>query len=75
MNPDTLGNASILLDTDSDSTTWAGLPPEIVTVQSSPYASLTTSFFATFLAVLGKQWVNRCLWDRGGFVADKNRDR
>ena len=68
-------NNSLFPDTDPSSTTWTGPPPEIVTVQSLLYASLMTSLFATFLAMLRKQWVNRYLRNRGGSAADKSRDR
>jgi len=68
-------NNSLFPDADPNSTTWIGPPPEIVTVQSLLYASLATSLFAAFLAMLGKQWVNRYLRNRGGSTADKSRDR
>ena len=68
-------NNSLFPDADPSSTAWTGPPPEIVTVQSLLYASLTTSLFAAFLAMLGKQWVNRYLRNRGGSAADKSRDR
>ena len=68
-------NSSLFPDADPDSATWTGPPPEIVTVQSLLYASLATSLFAAFLAMLGKQWVNRYLRNRGGSAADKSRDR
>jgi len=68
-------NNSLFPDADPSSTTWTGPPPEIVAVQSLLYASLTTSLFAAFLAMLGKQWVNRYLRNRGGSAADKSRDR
>jgi len=68
-------NNSLFPDADSGPTTWIGPPPEIVTVQSLLYASLATSLLAAFLAMLGKQWVNRYLRNRGGSVADKSRDR
>jgi hypothetical protein len=68
-------NNSLFPDADPSSTTWTGPPPEIVTVQSLLYASLATSLFAAFLAMLGKQWVNRYLRNRGGSAADKSRDR
>ena len=68
-------NNSLFPDVDLTSTTWNGPPPEIVTVQSLLYASLTTSLFAAFLAMLGKQWVNRYLRNRGGSAVDKSRDR
>ena len=68
-------NNSLFPDADPDAITWNGPPPEIVTVQSLLYASLATSLFAAFLAMLGKQWVNRYLRNRGGSAADKSRDR
>jgi len=68
-------NNSLFPDANPDSVTWSGPPPEIVTVQSLLYASLATSLFAAFIAMLGKQWVNRYLRNRGGSAADKSRDR
>ena len=68
-------NNTLFPDADPSSTTWNGPPPEIVTVQSLLYASLTSSLFAAFLAMLGKQWINRYLRNRGGSAPDKSRDR
>jgi len=68
-------NNSLFPDADPNSVTWTGPPAEIVTVQSLLYASLATSLFAAFLAMLGKQWVNRYLRNHGGSAADKSRDR
>jgi len=68
-------NSSLYADVDPNSTTWTGPPPEIVTIQSLLYASLATSLFAAFLAMLGKQWVGWYLRNRGGSAADKSRDR
>jgi len=68
-------DSSLFPDANPDSVTWSGPPPEIVTVQSLLYASLATSLFAAFIAMLGKQWVNRYLRNRGGSAADKSRDR
>jgi len=68
-------NNSLFPDADPGAIAWTGPPPEIITVQSLLYASLTTSLFAAFLAMLGKQWVNRYLRNRGGSAADKSRDR
>jgi len=68
-------NSSLFPDADPDSTIWTGPPPEIVTIQSLLYASLATSVFVAFLAMLGKQWVNRYLRNLGGSAADKSRDR
>ena len=68
-------NDSLFPGADPGSITWTGPPPEIVTVQSLLYASLATSLFASFLAMLGKQWTNRYLRNHGGSAADKSRDR
>ena len=68
-------NSSLFPNADPGAIAWTGPPPEIVTVQSLLYASLATSLFAAFLAMLGKQWVNRYLRNRGGSAADKSRDR
>ena len=68
-------NNSLFPDADPASTTWTGPPPGIITVQSLLYISLTTSLFAAFLAMLGKQWVNQYLRNRGGSAADKSHDR
>jgi len=38
---------------------WSGPPPTIVHVQAILYASLAASLFSAFLAMLGKQWLNR----------------
>jgi len=55
--------------------TWNGPAPEIVTVQCLLYASLATSLFAAFMSMLGKQWVNRYIRNRGGSAAEKSWDR
>ena len=68
-------NSSLFPNADPGVITWTGPPPEIITVQSLLYASLTTSLFAAFLAMLGKQWVNRYLRNHGGSAADKSRNR
>ena len=38
---------------------WVGPPHAIVQVQTMLYASLAASLFSAFLAMLGKQWLNR----------------
>jgi len=68
-------NNSLFPDADPSSVAWTGPPPGIVTVQSMLYASFATSLLAAFLAILGKQWVNRYIRNRRGSVADKSRDR
>jgi len=66
-------SASLFPDPDPSSIAWTGPPTEIITIQSLLYASLTTSLFAAFLAMLGKQWVNH-IWNRGGSTTDKSRE-
>ena len=38
---------------------WTGPPRRLIYVQAILFASLAASLFASFLAVLGKQWLNR----------------
>ena len=38
---------------------WSGPPHTIVQVQAILFASLAASLFSAFLAMLGKQWLNR----------------
>ena len=68
-------NNSLFLDVDPGSVTRTGLPPEIVTIQSTLYASLATSLLAASLAMFGKQWVNLYVRNHGGSAADKSRER
>ena len=50
-------------------------PSEIVTVTSLMYASLLVSLLAAFVAVLGKQWLNRYLRNSGGSIIERCGDR
>jgi len=68
-------NNTLFLDVDPSSTAWTGPPREIVIVQSLLYATLAISLLAAFLAMLGKQWVNRYLRNCDGSTAEKGRDR
>ena len=68
-------NGSLFPNVDPGSVTWTGPPPEVVTVQCLLYSSLATSLFASFLAMLGKQWTNRYLRNHGGSASDKSRKR
>jgi len=68
-------NNSLFPDVDPNSVTWSKPPPEIVNVQSILYTSLATSLLAAFLAMLGKQWINRYIRNRGGSAAKKSRRR
>ena len=55
---------------------WPGPPRTIVQVQAILYASLATSLFSAFLAMLGKQWLNiyASTGMRGGAI-ECGRDR
>jgi len=75
MTPIHTVNGSLFPDADPDSVTWTGPPLEIVTVQCLLYASLAISLFVAFLAMLGKQWVNRYPRNRRGSATDESRDR
>lgn len=44
---------------DFDSVAWNGPPAVIVHVLSVLYCSLAASLLAAFVAMLGKQWLNR----------------
>ena len=46
-------NDSLFPDADLNSITWTGPPAEIITIQSLLYASIVTSLFAAFLAMVG----------------------
>jgi len=50
-------------------------PSEIVTVTCLMYASLFISLLAAFVAMLGKQWLNRYLRNSGGSVIERCGDR
>ena len=45
---------------------WAGPPPAMVHVQAILFASLSASLLSAFLAMLGRQWLNR-------YVSTNNR--
>jgi len=50
-------------------------PSEIVTVTGLMYASLLISLLAAFVAMLGKQWLNRYLRNAGGSTIERCGDR
>ena len=55
---------------------WNGPDPAVVHVQSILYASLSASLLAAFVAMLGKQWLNRfSRADIRGSIAERSRDR
>ena len=55
---------------------WTGPPHMIVQVQAILFASLATSLFSAFLAMLGKQWLNRyTLVDMRGSTIERSQNR
>jgi hypothetical protein len=50
-------------------------PSEIITVTGLMYASLLISLLAAFVAMLGKQWLNRYLRNAGGSMIERCGDR
>ena len=50
-------------------------PSEIVTVNCLLFASLLMSLLAAFVAMLGKQWLNRYLGRKGGSMIDRCGER
>jgi hypothetical protein len=54
---------------------WNGPPAEIVTTSNLLYASLLISLLAAFVAMLGKQWLNRYLRHTGRSMIERCGDR
>ena len=55
---------------------WTGAPHTIIHVQAMLYASLAASVFSAFLAMLGKQWLNRfASTDMRGTAIERSQDR
>ena len=55
---------------------WSGPPHMIVQVQAILFASLATSLFSAFLAMLGKQWINRyASVDMRGSAIERSQNR
>ena len=55
---------------------WTGPPHMIVQVQAILYASLSASLLAAFLAMLGKQWLNRyASTDMRGSAIERSQNR
>ena len=60
---------------DSD-TPWNGPDPTLVRVQAILFSSLAVSLLAAFVAMLGKQWLNRYSQvEMHGSLINRNRDR
>ncbi|KAF9780449.1 hypothetical protein BJ322DRAFT_293868 [Thelephora terrestris] len=55
---------------------WTGPPPAMVDVEAILYMSLVASLFSAFLAMLGKQWLNRyASTDLRGSVIERGQNR
>ena len=55
---------------------WSGPPHTIIQVQALLLASLASSLFSAFLAMLGKQWLNRyASVDMRGSVIERSQNR
>ena len=55
---------------------WTGPPPTMVNVQAILFASLSISLISAFLAMLGKQWLNRySSTDMRGSAVERSRNR
>ena len=54
---------------------WSGPPTEIITTSDLLYSSLLMSLLAAFVAMLGKQWLNRYLRHTGGSMVERCGDR
>jgi len=54
---------------------WSGPDSTIIHIQTILYSSLSTSLLAAFVAMLGKQWLNRYTSVEHGSVIDRGRDR
>ena len=71
MNNTTFGN-----DIPTIPQPWTGPPRAIVQVQAILYASLAASLFSAFLAMLGKQWLNRyASVDMRGLATERSQNR
>lgn len=71
----TLNNSTIPGELPAPPTAWTGPAREIVVVTNLLYASLLLSLLAAFVAMPGKQWLNRYLRDTGGSIAERCGDR
>ena len=69
-----LGN--VPTGTDATFPKWDGPDPTVVHVQSILYSSLAASLLSAFVAMLGKQWLNRYAQvEMRGSVVDRSRHR
>ena len=71
----TLNQSAIPGETPAVPPTQEDPPSEIITAACLMYASLLISLLAAFVAMLGKQWLNRYLRNSGGSVIERCGDR
>ena len=71
-----IGNVPTDADTNAAFASWDGPDPIAVRVQAILYSSLAASLLAAFVAMLGKQWLNRYAQvEMRGSVIDRSRHR
>ena len=71
----TLNHTAILNEIPTIPPAQEDPPIEIVTTTGLMYASLLISLLAAFVAMLGKQWLNRYLRNTGGSMIERCGDR
>ena len=71
----TLNHSAIPGELSTPPIPWAGPAEEIVLATNLLYASLLITLLAAFVAMLGKQWLNRYLRDIGGSISERCGDR
>ena len=71
----TLNQSAIPGESPTVPATQGGPASEIVTTTCLMYASLLISLLAAFIAMLGKQWLNRYLRHSGGSMIERCGDR
>jgi len=71
----TLNQSAILGEIPSVPLVQEDPPSEIITATGLMYASLLISLLAAFVAMLGKQWLNRYLRNSGGSMIERCGDR
>ena len=71
----TLNHSTVPSELPTPPTPWSGPAGEIVLITNLLYASLLITLLAAFIAMLGKQWLNRYLRDVGGSISERCGDR
>lgn len=70
-----LNNSAVIGDLPPPPSAWSGPAQDIVLATNLLYASLVITLLAAFIAMLGKQWLNRYLRDVGGSISERCGDR